>query len=190
MSEEVIVRLGAPTLARGSRQEACSPVRILPAKAWKNLCGNNAAFARELCLLPLRYSEKNVLLYLFRPAELSRDLQNSEAAELLRQVYLRESCGKCLAALTRRLRTGEEFPHEIGLFLSYPPEDVKGFIENRAANYKLSGLWKVYPATEESEELFAKYKNARTSIANGTKPAAVSPSSPSRCDAPERKILL
>ena len=69
-----------------------------------------------------------------------------------------ESCGKCLAALTRRLRSGEGFPHEIGLFLSYPPEDVKGFIENHAANYKLSGLWKVYGDEKKAKELFAKYK--------------------------------
>ena len=68
------------------------------------------------------------------------------------------SCGKCLAALTRKIRSGEEFPHEIGLFLSYPPEDVKGFIENRAANYKLSGLWKVYGDEKKAKELFAKYK--------------------------------
>ena len=96
---------------------------------------------------------------MFRPAELSRDLQNSEAAELLRQEgYPCESCGKCLAALTRKLRSGEGFPHEIGLFLSYPPEDVKGFIENRAANYKLSGLWKVYGDEKKAKELFAKYK--------------------------------
>ena len=38
------------------------------------------------------------------------------------------------------------------------PEDVKGFIENRAANYKLSGLWKVYGDEKKAKELFAKYK--------------------------------
>ena len=179
MSEEEIVRLGAPTLAgikTGSLFTCAYTSRKSVEESLRQL---NRCFApKGLCLLPLRYSEKNVLLYLFRPAELSRDLQNSEAAELLRQEgYPCESCGKCLAALTRKLRSGEEFPHEIGLFLSYPPEDVKGFIENRAANYKLKSF-------------LPNIKNARTSIANGTKPAAVSPSSPSRCDAPERKILL
>ena len=29
-----------------------------------------------------------------------------------------------------------EFPHEVGLFLSYPPEDVKGFIDHRANDFK------------------------------------------------------
>ena len=59
MSEEVIVRLGAPTLA-GIKTEACSPVRILPAKAWKNLCGSlTAALLRKgsaccRCVIPKR----------------------------------------------------------------------------------------------------------------------------------------
>mgnify|MGYP000761364539 FL=1 len=160
MSEEVIVRLGAPTLAgikTGSLFTCAYTSRKSVEESLRQL---NRCFApKGLCLLPLRYSEKNVLLYLFRPAELSRDLQNSEAAELLRQEgYPCESCGKCLAALTRKLRSGEEFPHEIGLFLSYPPEDVKGFIENRAANYKLSGLWKVYGDEAKAQALFAKFK--------------------------------
>ena len=130
MSEEVIVRLGAPTLAgikTGSLFTCAYTSRKSVEESLRQL---NRCFApKGLCLLPLRYSEKNVLLYLFRPAELSRDLQNSEA-----------------------------FPHEIGLFLSYPPEDVKGFIENRAANYKLSGLWKVYGDEKKAKELFVKYK--------------------------------
>ena len=33
-----------------------------------------------------------------------------------------------------------EFPHEVGLFLGYPPEDVKGFIDHRANNFKCAGL--------------------------------------------------
>ena len=171
MSEEVIVRLGAPTLAgikTGSLFTCAYTSRKSVEESLRQL---NRCFApKGLCLLPLRYSEKNVLLYLFRPAELSRDLQNSEAAELLRQEgYPCESCGKCLAALTRKLRSGEEFPHEIGLFLSYPPEDVKGFIENRAANYKLSGLWKVYGDEKKAKELFAKYKKLFIKINNSNR---------------------
>ena len=85
MSEEVIVRLGAPTLAgikTGSLFTCAYTSRKSVEESLRQL---NRCFApKGLCLLPLRYSEKNVLLYLFRPAELSRDLQNSEAAELLR----------------------------------------------------------------------------------------------------------
>ena len=160
MSEEVIVRLGAPTLAGIKTGSLFTCAYSSRKNVEESLLRLNRCFApKGLCLLPLRYSEKNVLLYLFRPAELSRDLRDQEAAKLLRQEgYPCGSCGKCLAVLTQKLRAGGDFPHEIGLFLSYPPEDVKGFIENRAANYKLSGLWKVYGDEKKAKELFAKYK--------------------------------
>ena len=51
-----------------------------------------------------------------------------------------------------------EFPHEVGLFLSYPPEDVKGFIDHRANNFKCTGPWKVYGDEGKARSLFAKYK--------------------------------
>lgn len=160
MSEEVIVRLGAPTLAGIKTGSLFTCAYTSRKSVEKSLQRLNRSFApKGLCLVALRYSKKNVLLYLFRPAKLSRDLRGREAAELLqREGYPCENCGKCLDMLTRKLRSGGDFPHEIGLFLSYPPEDVKGFIENRAANYKFSGLWKVYGDETKAKELFAKYK--------------------------------
>ena len=49
-----------------------------------------------------------------------------------------------------------EFPHEVGLFLSYPPEDVKGFLEHKPC--KCVGCWKVYENEEADKKTFAKYK--------------------------------
>lgn len=72
--------------------------------------------------------------------------------------YPCHSAGQCVACLIRRLRESEEFPHEIGLFLSYPPEDVRGFIENKACRFKCAGLWKVYGDEERAKELFRQYK--------------------------------
>lgn len=98
-------------------------------------------------------------VYGMSPAAFLRAQKMHGAAGLLRREgYPCESCGKCLAVLARKLCSGGDFPHEIGLFLSYPPEDVKGFIENRAANYKCCGMWKVYSDERKAKELFAKYK--------------------------------
>ena len=46
----------------------------------------------------------------------------------------------------------------MGLFLSYPPEDVKGFIDHRASGFKCAGLWKVYGDEEKARSLFEKYR--------------------------------
>ena len=47
---------------------------------------------------------------------------------------------------------------EIGLFLGYPSEDVKGFIENKAASSKCSGCWKVYGDEQTAMNLFEEYR--------------------------------
>ena len=63
-----------------------------------------------------------------------------------------------MGTLIRRLQDEAEFPHEIGLFLSYPPEDVQGFIDHHARDFKLSGLWKVY-----GDEAYARAAGSRRS---------------------------
>ena len=131
MSEELMVRQCAPTLAGiktgslfpcpcTSREELLCQVRSL----------NRRLSPKGLCLLPLRFTPGSVLLYLYRPATLRRDLSDGLARDILAQAgYEGDSCGRCVATLIRRLRQGSDFPHEIGLFLSYPPEDVRGFVE-------------------------------------------------------------
>ena len=61
----------------------------------------------------------------------------------------------------KRIKSGNEFPHEIGLFLGYPPEDVDGFINNGAKGAKYVGTWKVYGDESIAKRTFAQYKNVR-----------------------------
>ena len=63
-----------------------------------------------------------------------------------------------MTRLSRRVKDNEQFPHEIGLFLSYPPEDVCGFINNKACDHKCVGCWKVYGDEEQARKTFARYE--------------------------------
>ena len=91
--------------------------------------------------------------------ELRKDLKDQLAGTLLAEAgYPNKGSEQCVAYLARRFRSGGGFPHEVGLFLSYPPQDVLGFIENRAVNYKCAGLWKVYGDVEQAQRLFARYR--------------------------------
>ena len=58
--------------------------------------------------------------------------------------YTDTSVDGAIEWLRMRLASGDGFPHEIGLFLGYPVEDVLGFIENAGQNCKCCGCWKVY----------------------------------------------
>ena len=44
------------------------------------------------------------------------------------------------------------------LFLSYPPEDVRGFIEHRDQGCKCVGCWKVYGDVRPARKKFAQYQ--------------------------------
>jgi hypothetical protein len=57
-------------------------------------------------------------------------------------------------------------PHEVGLFLGYPLEDVLGFIKNRGSRYKLCGPWKVYGDVEQARNNFRKYDFCREYMRN------------------------
>ena len=106
-----------------------------------------------------------MLIYLYRPSLLRKDLQAPAARQLLgRFGYPDASPEVCVAYLARRFRAEEDFPHEIGLFLGYPPEDVEGFIRFHGQGYKASGLWKVYGNTAQAEDLFERFRNCRSSL--------------------------
>ena len=55
----------------------------------------------------------------------------------------------------------EDFPHEIGVFLDYPLEDVIGFIRNRGSGFCCLGCWKAYSNAEAAEKTFALYRKCR-----------------------------
>lgn len=160
MFEDRIIRNCAPTLA--GLKTGC--VFACPYESREALMGfirgqNRKLVPKGLRLLPLRFSETRALIYLYRPKALRRDLTQSRAAGLLtRQGYEPGNCERCIVQLIRRLREREEFPHEIGLFLGYPPEDVQGYMENNACNCKCVGCWKVYGDEAAARKRFALYK--------------------------------
>ena len=95
----------------------------------------------------------------YRPSKLSQDLQQADACSLLEERgYTFGVPERCIIHIMQRLADGREFPHEIGLFLGYPPKDVCGFIENRAGGYKYVGEWKVYGDADKAKEIFARYR--------------------------------
>ena len=62
------------------------------------------------------------------------------------------------------MNQGDGFPHEVGLLLGYPVEDVVGFIEQKGKNYLYSGYWKVYKDVEEKKKLFESYEEAKEQL--------------------------
>ena len=94
--------------------------------------------------------------------KLKRNLTAVRARVLLKRFGYRSlEIEDALFRLRGRFTAEEDFPHEIGLFLGYPIEDVEGFIANGGKGCKCSGCWKVYGDVEKAQALFDSYKECR-----------------------------
>lgn len=114
---------------------------------------------RGVYMEALLWREKSVLLYVYRLRHLQNELLRPGVMELLRQYgYTCHEAKDCIRYLKVRLYHYDCFPHEIGIFLGYPLEDVKGFIENNGKNCKSCGMWKVYCNEAEKQKLFDKFR--------------------------------
>ena len=155
-----MVRHGSPTLA-GMKTGSLFTCPFAGEQAMQDCvrCWNHTLAAKGLRVLPLRWQGQRALIYLYRPARLAKDLQCPEARALLApRGYCCDDPTRCVGRLMQRLREAEEFPHEIGLFLSYPPEDVRGFIQSPACGFKCVGCWKVYGDAAAARRTFGQYR--------------------------------
>ena len=160
MMEELIVRHCAPTLAGLKTGNLFSCQAEDGERLLAGIRQVNRRFAsRGIRLIPMKNKKGRALIYMYRPQKLKRDLADESAQRILAaQNYPVSEEGKCVAYLIHRLEAGEDFPHEIGLFLGYPPEDVEAFIKYGAAGAKYTGAWKVYGNVEAAKRKFARFK--------------------------------
>ena len=100
------------------------------------------------------------MLLLYREGWLRRILaERSNRRFLEQQGYPADvDLPQLLERLSDRLCLEQDYPHEIGLFLGYPLEDVVGFIENRGRNYTFCGYWKAYGDPAAARRRFAQYR--------------------------------
>ena len=120
---------------------------------------NKRLVPKGLRLIMLSYEDERALLYMYRPKSLERDLEASLARRMLEErSYPAENPAKCVATLARRMQDKSAFPHEVGLFLGYPAEDVDGFIRNGARDSVCVGTWKVYGDPAAARRKFSQYK--------------------------------
>lgn len=129
---------------------------------------NGKASGKSLKIRKLYDYKNRALLLIYNEKLMQKRLADDEVKGLLSCFgYSPDfSAEEYLHRLGIRLSENETFPHEIGVFLDYPLEDVIGFMENKGANYKLCGCWKVYGNAEKAKRTFANYVKCRNFLCN------------------------
>lgn len=121
--------------------------------------------SRVICVLLYADAEREVL-FLYRYELLEQLLKRPKARRFLAGFgYRTFAIGDVLNLLIKRYQrykgAGADFPHELGVLLEYPVEDVEGFIFNRGKNSLLTKYWKVYHDQEYAERIFRMYDEAK-----------------------------
>jgi len=160
--DETIIHCGAPALcgikpaclfSMTSQKFADGLERL---HQWQNQFSKDKKF-----FVPVKKSDGRFLFFVYDKNLLEKILNNPKnRAYLVSKGYsVEKGLASVLAELLHRLAVSENFPHEVGLFLGYPLEDVIGFELNGAEDFKYSGIWKVYGDKDSAIRRMNLYKN-------------------------------
>ncbi|SFR86768.1 DUF3793 family protein [Anaeromicropila populeti] len=115
------------------------------------------------------HKREKCTLYLYREELLERHLERADIQEILivygyKGLLMEDMIEQLSGRLHRYYMKENDFPHEIGAFLGYPGEDIKGFIENGGKNCILTGYWKVYQNLKRAKEIFEAFDRAKEEV--------------------------
>ena len=144
-----------------------SNLLTIPAKSLREL--SVVLKKTELSFRILYPGRERLVILIYREAKLREYLAREEVMAFIYKCgYETSNISKIFTVFVKRymryMELKQDFPHELGLFLGYPIEDVEGFIKENGKNYLYSGYWKVYKDTELKIRLFKDYERVQTEI--------------------------
>jgi hypothetical protein len=121
---------------------------------------DSGLFARQLCKC-----RKRTLVFVCNEKMLNAWLGMPQVRDFLSEYGYTDdmTLDEMLNILSGRIGCGS-FPHEIGAFLGYPVEDIRGFISNSGKRCLLCGYWKVYTNAEKARQTFQTYDRCRETL--------------------------
>lgn len=157
----ILLALHCAPILKGIKAANMLAVHVYEAEYICRMLGHTGIFCRIL-----KTQGDRCILYVYRKQRLAAYLNRRENREFLEQYgYDTGDLYGMLAYLSSRIEMyangNVEFPHEIGIFLEYPMQDVKGFVENKGENFAYSGYWKVYSNVGVAKKTFRAYDEKR-----------------------------
>ncbi len=127
---------------------------------------NEKFAAQHIIFRKLCYCKKRFLILVYNKEKLEAILQDAGYQACLVAMGYRKDAPleEQLELLEEHLQRNGAFPHEIGVFLGYPLEDILGFIINGGKNCKYSGYWKVYGDVTAARRLFDLYERCSAAL--------------------------
>lgn len=123
---------------------------------------------KDVGIIKLCECDQKILTLVYRRQMLVNHLNTPQIKAFLKRMGypVHQGFYHILMKLKERVKSEKGFPHEIGIFLGYPLEDVEGFIENQGKSCKMCGYWKVYGDEKKARLIFDQYNACREQLMN------------------------
>nr|WP_295685517.1 DUF3793 family protein [uncultured Lachnoclostridium sp.] len=150
---------------------ACSLTATHKTKAHLEVfsCFLHLILCNQLLIHPLFSTEDFTVYLIYQEDMLFKKVNDRNARILLDKYdYPHDSLTEMIDRLSIRLEMyffeEEAFPHELGVFLGYPIDDILAFMKEGGKNSLITGYWKVYSEVEDAIELFSSFDLAKEEV--------------------------
>lgn len=163
----VIIRNAAPTIRK---HKTSSLINFTNSNVNRNLNDlwekhkNEVKDKLDVDYFELKKDKTSTLVLFFNIEKINLSIRDKSNMEFLKRFGYNETmdAAQCLSLLGKRFQY--MCPHEIGIFLGYPIEDVTSFVDFPNTKCKMVGYWKVYHDIESAEIIFTKYDEIKHAI--------------------------
>ena len=125
--------------------------------SWK-IYGRNFVKEIDLEYVELREADSSIIVLVYSENIMKEYITNEKNREFLMRIgYPKEISVKSYIETLKARYMLHHCPHELGVFLGIPIEDVKDFMECTNKKCLLCGYWKVYNNYYAAEKTFKQY---------------------------------
>ena len=101
----------------------------------------------------VKISSKKILVLVYNSLWVNEILSSPKVSAYLKSKgYVSSSAEDFISSLFFRIKYFPDFPHEIGILLGYPLQDVIEFEKSQGKNFSFCGIWKCYSESAEALE--------------------------------------
>lgn len=121
----------------------------------------------NLDYIELRESNKSLIILIYDKNLLEKSIKDKANQEFLLTIGYKNNLEVIEALETLKSRYQEyNCPHELGVFLGYPIEDVKDFMNCASKKCLTCGYWKVYNSEQKAKKVFQLFDSIKTFTAH------------------------
>lgn len=163
--DQAFIHLGAPTLCGIKPGNLFSINKEMLYHKGKLFSKFQSDFSKEgIKVALLNGSNNKILFFVYNENLIKKLILEEDTRNYLQSKGYKsfDKTEKILSEILKKICEKQDFPHEIGIFLGYPLNDVIQYEKNKGSNCKYTGCWKSYSNVEYAIKAKELFRNCST----------------------------